>query len=178
MQMPDLTGKLPSNARVERHANGCYDWGTIGWLLDTKKVRGSAAACMRNESPLSLLTHRRVFRSKACMHAGKCLGRYRHRSLALQVDTSKYNYFIFMNSSVRGPFIPTYGQVRHSTALHTCLTWTGTLTAEAQHSTAGGTTTVLQHLAQSTISTQPQNANFAETPPGNRLRVSRSQALP
>ncbi len=120
MQMPDLTGKLPPNARVERHANGCYDWGTIGWLLDTKKVRGSAAACMRNESPLSLLTHRRVFRSKACMHAGKCFGRYRHRSLALQVDTSKYKYFIFMNSSVRGPFIPTYGQVRHSTALHTC----------------------------------------------------------
>jgi hypothetical protein len=63
VQMPDLTGKLPPNARVERHQNGCYDWGTIGWLFDTKKV-----------------------------------------------DTSKYKYFIFMNSSVRGPFIPTYGQ--------------------------------------------------------------------
>lgn len=29
-QMPDLTGKLPPNARVETHPNGCYDWGTIG----------------------------------------------------------------------------------------------------------------------------------------------------
>ena len=40
-------------------------------------------------------------------------GPLQHRPIMhLQVDTSSYKYFIFMNSSVRGPFIPVYGQVR------------------------------------------------------------------
>ena len=56
---------LPRNVRVEYHPNGCYDWGTIGWLLDSGKV-----------------------------------------------DTRPYKYFIFMNSSVRGPFLPVFNKVR------------------------------------------------------------------
>ena len=55
---------LPRNVRIEYHPNGCYDWGTIGWLLDSGKV-----------------------------------------------DTRPYNYFIFMNSSVRGPFLPVFNKV-------------------------------------------------------------------
>ncbi|GAX83294.1 hypothetical protein CEUSTIGMA_g10720.t1 [Chlamydomonas eustigma] len=50
---------LPPNARYVKHDNECYDWGTIGWLISSKKV-----------------------------------------------DVSKYLHFIFINSSVRGPFIP------------------------------------------------------------------------
>ena len=37
------------------------------------------------------------------------------------VDTSLYHYFIFMNSSVRGPFLPAYVPVR-PLALHINLT--------------------------------------------------------
>lgn len=50
---------LPKNAHYLRHPNKCYDWGTIGWAIESG-----------------------------------------------QVDLEKYTYFIFMNSSVRGPFIP------------------------------------------------------------------------
>ena len=62
--------------RVEYHPNGCYDWGTIGWLLDSGKV-----------------------------------------------DTRPYKYFIFMNSSVRGPFLPVFNKVRllHITLVGCCL---------------------------------------------------------
>ena len=56
---------LPRNVRVEYHPNGCYDWGTIGWLLDSGKV-----------------------------------------------DVRPYKFFIFMNSSVRGPYLPAFTKVR------------------------------------------------------------------
>ena len=59
--MPDL----PSNAEYILHENECYDWGSIGWAIETKKV-----------------------------------------------DTRIYKYFFFMNSSVRGPFLPSYHNVR------------------------------------------------------------------
>ena len=63
---------LPRNVRVEYHPNGCYDWGTIGWLLDSGKV-----------------------------------------------DTRPYKYFIFMNSSVRGPFLPVFNKVSSHIACST-----------------------------------------------------------
>ena len=34
------------------------------------------------------------------------------------VQVSDYKYFIFLNSSVRGPFLPPYLQVRRATALY------------------------------------------------------------
>ena len=71
MQLPDISSKIPSNAEVITHPNSCYDWGTIGWLLESGRV-----------------------------------------------DTSKYKYFLFMNSSVRGPFIPTFSQVPSLLVLH------------------------------------------------------------
>lgn len=43
----------------------CFDWGTIGWVLGTKRV-----------------------------------------------DTSRYKWFVFLNSSTRGPFLPAYWPVR------------------------------------------------------------------
>ena len=74
MQVLELP-PLPRNVRVEYHPNGCYDWGTIGWLLDSDKV-----------------------------------------------DVRPYKYFIFMNSSVRGPFLPVFNKVRqHCTGcMHAC----------------------------------------------------------
>lgn len=51
--------EVPSNVVYEFHPNGCYDWGTIGWVLENGKI-----------------------------------------------NWRKYKYFIFMNSSVRGPYLP------------------------------------------------------------------------
>ncbi len=62
---PELP-ELPANARYIFHENRCYDWGTIGWALETGKV-----------------------------------------------DASLYRYIIFMNSSVRGPFLPNYFPVSY-----------------------------------------------------------------
>ncbi len=56
--------EAPPNVRFEFHPNGCYDWGTIGWLL-----------------------------------------------LNRPVNLWKYKYYIFLNSSVRGPYIPAYAKV-------------------------------------------------------------------
>ena len=56
--------EAPPNVRFEFHPNGCYDWGTIGWLLQNRPV-----------------------------------------------NLWKYKYFIFLNSSVRGPYIPAYAKV-------------------------------------------------------------------
>ena len=44
-----------------------------------------------------------------------------------QVDTSAYKYFIFMNSSVRGPFIPPYAQVDavRWSGKHAAVLWVG-----------------------------------------------------
>ena len=53
--------RLPSNVRVVRHPNECFDWGTFGWVVNSGLV-----------------------------------------------DTAPYKYFIFLNSSVRGPFLPPY----------------------------------------------------------------------
>ena len=50
--------------RVERHSVDCYDWGTIGWLMETRRVQ-----------------------------------------------TAPFHHFIFLNSAVRGPFLPPYLQV-------------------------------------------------------------------
>ena len=36
-QPPELP-PLPPNARYVRHANECYDWGTIGWVFSTGQV--------------------------------------------------------------------------------------------------------------------------------------------
>ena len=36
--MSSMAGSLPPNARYVTHRNECYDWGTLGWLLNTKQV--------------------------------------------------------------------------------------------------------------------------------------------
>lgn len=63
VKLPDITNMVPSNSQIEYHNNECYDWGTVGWLIDSGRV-----------------------------------------------DISAYKYFLFLNSSVRGPFVPTYSQ--------------------------------------------------------------------
>ncbi len=65
--LPSKLPELPPNARYLFHENKCYDWGTIGWAIDSGRV-----------------------------------------------DTSGYRHIIFMNSSVRGPFLPNYFPVSHT----------------------------------------------------------------
>jgi hypothetical protein len=63
LAMPSSLPPLPSNARYLRHANECFDIGTVGWVLQTQLgPRG----------------------------------------------TQPYKYFVWLNSSVRGPFLPAY----------------------------------------------------------------------
>jgi hypothetical protein len=66
---PDLP-PLPRNARYLSHANNCYDWGTIGWVLRTQNV-----------------------------------------------DISWFHYFVFLNSSVRGPNVPVFFNGHWTSAL-------------------------------------------------------------
>lgn len=61
MQPLEKLPEAPRNVRFEYHPNECYDWGTMGWVLDNRMV-----------------------------------------------DVNLYTYFILMNSSVRGPFLPPY----------------------------------------------------------------------
>lgn len=42
--MSNMAGNLPSNARYVTHKNECYDWGTLGWLLTTKRVSAGTYA--------------------------------------------------------------------------------------------------------------------------------------
>jgi hypothetical protein len=124
MQLPDLQGKLPPNARVETHPNGCYDWGTIGDLafhlsigcqrLSIKSVMPPVdmlqASCIIMPSTLVCPAQTCQMPKQPPLHhiaAGWLLE-------AGKADTSKYKYFIFMNSSVRGPFIPPYARVGSS----------------------------------------------------------------
>ncbi|KAK9848558.1 hypothetical protein WJX84_002458 [Apatococcus fuscideae] len=64
-ELEEIVEASPGAVRVERHSVECYDWGTIGWLMDTRRI-----------------------------------------------ETKPFRYFIFMNSAVRGPFIPPYLQGR------------------------------------------------------------------
>jgi hypothetical protein len=70
---------LPSNAWYVHHENKCFDIGTVGWFLRTHFV----GTFDTNVSSLKI-----------------------HKSN--NRDIKSYKYFIFMNSSIRGPFYPPY----------------------------------------------------------------------
>ncbi len=40
-QPPSGLPALPANARYVYHPNECYDWGTVGWLLQSGLVQPS-----------------------------------------------------------------------------------------------------------------------------------------
>lgn len=80
-QMP----RLPkSNAFYIQHENKCFDYGTIGWFLEQYTTgnpwQGGTSVPHGNAHNRS----NRIF------------------------DLRRYKYFIFMNSSIRGPFFPSY----------------------------------------------------------------------
>ncbi|CAF2765890.1 unnamed protein product [Rotaria sp. Silwood2] len=61
-----------------QHENKCYDFGTIGWFFDHYTIGNP----WKNNSLVDK-TNRKI-------------------------NLNKYKYFIFMNSSIRGPFFPPY----------------------------------------------------------------------
>jgi hypothetical protein len=72
--------KLPKrNARYIQHENTCFDFGTIGWFFETYTVGNPW-----------------INRTATTIDRGK------------RIDLARYKYFIFINSSVRGPFFPPY----------------------------------------------------------------------
>ena len=77
-QMP----RLPkSNAFYFQHENRCFDYGTIGWFFE--KYTLGPPWPTRQESSTKDIDQRRF-------------------------NLTQYKYFIFMNSSIRGPFFPPY----------------------------------------------------------------------
>lgn len=71
--------RLPKgNAHYIQHENKCYDYGSIGWFFDKYTFNNP----WRNEASIT--------------------------NTNLRFDLARYKYFIFMNSSIRGPFLPPY----------------------------------------------------------------------
>ncbi len=72
-----------SNAFYIQHENRCFDLGTIGWFF-AKYTIGNPWATQTLITNSTNTNHERIF------------------------NLTQYKYFIFMNSSVRGPFFPPY----------------------------------------------------------------------
>ncbi|CAF4357980.1 unnamed protein product, partial [Rotaria magnacalcarata] len=70
---------LPLNARYVYHENKCFDLGTVGWFL-----RSGFVTTLTN----NIVSHDKLKKT--------------------ELKISSYKYFIFMNSSIRGPFFPPY----------------------------------------------------------------------
>ena len=68
------------NAVYFQHENRCFDFGTIGWFIEKYTIGNP----WKKSSPSSDDTHHRKF------------------------NLTQYKHFIFMNSSIRGPFFPPY----------------------------------------------------------------------
>ncbi|UJR20203.1 hypothetical protein I4U23_023334 [Adineta vaga] len=81
--------KLPriphSNAFYFQHENKCFDYGTMGWFFDQYTIGNP----WQNSTPITQSMN---------------LNNGTHRLFNL----IQYKYFIFMNSSIRGPFFPPY----------------------------------------------------------------------
>ncbi len=69
-----------SNGHYIQHENKCFDYGTIGWFFD-QYTQGNPW--------------------KKATSANDINGNVR-------IELTRYKYFIFMNSSIRGPFFPPY----------------------------------------------------------------------
>ena len=100
---------MPPNVHAVRHNNECFDWGTFGWVRSGPA--GGSRACWS--------CHRaggsRAGPSPPCHLASLPPPANRLPPQAINehiVDTSRYQYIVFLNSSVRGPFLPTYWPVR------------------------------------------------------------------
>jgi len=72
---------LPTgNAFYFQHENRCFDYGTIGWFIEKYTIGNP----WKKQTSITNKTHHRKF------------------------NLTQYKYFIFMNSSIRGPFFPPY----------------------------------------------------------------------
>ncbi len=80
-QMPPLP---KGNAFYFQHENNCFDYGTIGWFFDKYTVGNP----WRKETSIT--------NNSNSKHHDR------------RFNLTKYKYFIFMNSSIRGPFFPPY----------------------------------------------------------------------
>lgn len=81
-EMPPLPSK---NAHYVQHENKCFDFGTFGWFFQQYTEQNYLNQGKSTSSKDSLDPQ------------GK-----------KKLDLKKYKYFIFMNSSIRGPFFPPY----------------------------------------------------------------------
>ena len=101
---------MPDNVRFLRHINHCYDWGTFGKRPSFACLHGLDTG--RSSCGLQCTSY-------SDYHAGWVV-----RS---KVITAGYKYFIMLNSSVRGPFIPPYlvsimfGSSRDALSSYRCL---------------------------------------------------------
>lgn len=128
---PEPLPRLPRNARYLKHENKCFDIGTVGWVLEKHVDRRCGLyRLVTAASPAQL---RPMLPSAA---GGACVSPHytpsappaqkRHTCIcptlapALCAPPRKYTYFVWLNSSVRGPFMPVYAAARmHWTEAYT-----------------------------------------------------------
>jgi hypothetical protein len=102
-----LLPPLPPNAWYVYHENKCFDLGTVGWFLRTHFVEASETTI----SSVKMLKN-------------------------ISRDIKSYRYFIFLNSSIRGPFFPPYYftlLAGHSTYDHKNFYWYSIFTRRLNH---------------------------------------------
>jgi hypothetical protein len=99
--------RLPPNAFYVYHENKCYDLGTVGWFLRTQFAETSK----KTVSTVKML--KKITR-----------------------NIKSYRYFIFLNSSIRGPFFSPYYLAllaAHSTDDHKKFYWYSIFTQKLSH---------------------------------------------
>ena len=118
---------LPANARYVLHVNECFDWGTYAVCsvyLPQKRNPISHSVHCRSALGVRAGYQRlggRVWRTHPCPGWQLAMRCEAYMLLTVQwalnattavVDSTKYKYIMFINSSVRGPFLPSYWPVR------------------------------------------------------------------
>jgi hypothetical protein len=97
---------LPRNARYVFHAGGCYDMGMWAHLL----LGGEAAEDQAEEDDFEAAAEGA---EKPPKRRNRRNRRNRHKAIKKLVpDWRRYRLFLFINSSVRGPFLPSYARGR------------------------------------------------------------------
>lgn len=100
--------EMPPNVHTVHHANECFDWGTFGWVRAMHLPGVSLSLLM-------LVRCRNSWLAGACPGQGFMPSVLSKLAQAIErriADTSRYKHIIFLNSSVRGPFLPAYWPVR------------------------------------------------------------------
>ncbi len=107
-RLPAAAGRLPDlppNARFVWHSNECYDWGTFGWLVSMIICRSRFfCAVSQYIPPHSSFLHSIIVTDALFVFSPPP----QLQQEPMRAMVGRYHHFLFLNSSVRGPFMPAY----------------------------------------------------------------------